>query len=512
VAPTPEPAAPVAPPVEASNPFAPPADDPGANPFLNPEPEAPDLPAPTPGIPPAPSIPPEPAPIEPPVAAPVPANSPNYGGASAPEPVETRPLSPPENEMPLGAPQIPFQNQSGGGPPAVEAEGSVPPAVETNPFMGEGGESAGVAPNAQPDSYREPNYSYEKPSLAKKLLKVASFALILLLAAGVALFFLMPEKLKAVFNRSEQPDESGLVSIPKNAGTQIDPVDLGPDVFDPSPTGSGGNPELSPEESAGRIPGLGSSMDPEEGQTEPVDVSTLLPDDESPFSKDGKVILDGPRSFLETYLSASNWSSLVPMSLGGKDLKSKMASYYKRHPYSPEKILSIDFHHSAKLPSSDYDFFLFQVSTGSNSSSFPMTVEETPSGLRTDWTTYVEFKDNLLKKFISKPVYKPKGQSDQFHVILRRAHYFDDDVKDKDKKWCFRVESPVPGTGFKFVFVPNYTSFGEEMNRVIGWRPSYFPIVELRWNKGDGGTPYIELVNIVKYNWRGHDPDGGEAP
>jgi hypothetical protein len=210
---------------------------------------------------------------------------------------------------------------------------------------------------------------------------------------------------------------------------------------------------------------------------------------------------------------APSWETLIKKSLKGADLRDQMAAYYKANPYSPEKVSEITFQHKQKLPDSDFQFYLFKVITDSNTGSFPMTVEETSTGFRTDWEAYVQFKDAHLETFLSNPKVGPdgKGEIKTFNVILRRAHDFTDDVPDSDKKWCYKIDAPVDELDGGFAFIPKFSTYGQELDAQLKWLLLYFPIVDVRWEvdaNHPGSEPYVRLMKIRQFNWRGHGEDG----
>ena len=226
-------------------------------------------------------------------------------------------------------------------------------------------------------------------------------------------------------------------------------------------------------------------------------------------------ILDQPRDFLAQYITSPEWTDLIPKSVGDESLEQDMAAYYEKYPYKPEDLVEMTFQHKQKLPDSDFEFYLFKVITESNKRSFPMTVEETGNGFRTDWLTYVQFKDMHLQKFLKNPDINTKssrGETQVFNVILRRAHDFTNEVPDSDNKWCYRIDAPVDANNGEelggYSFIPKHSKYGQEINSNLKWLLSYFPIVELRWEVDADypERPYVRLMKIRQFNWRGHDP------
>jgi hypothetical protein len=128
-------------------------------------------------------------------------------------------------------------------------------------------------------------------------------------------------------------------------------------------------------------------------------------------------------------------------------------------------------------------------------------VETTPEGWKVDWLTFTEFKDELLLKFLESPQSEPA----RFHVLMRRAHYFGDDVPALDKKSCFQVMPPMPGfTGD--VFAIKGTTVARDLDKFLGWDVSQAAaVVELQW-RTDEKYKWVELTNLIQLNWRNVEP------
>ena len=90
----------------------------------------------------------------------------------------------------------------------------------------------------------------------------------------------------------------------------------------------------------------------------------------------------------------------------------KMELYYNKHPL---KLVVTGTKHevSSPVPQSNRQFHIFQLTTPQHLSGFPVSVEETKHGCLVDWTSFVQFHDNLLGKFIR--IYQP--QPDTFHAM-----------------------------------------------------------------------------------------------
>jgi hypothetical protein len=192
-------------------------------------------------------------------------------------------------------------------------------------------------------------------------------------------------------------------------------------------------------------------------------------------------------------------------------MKPLMEEYYGANPDGPLHPSHIQMIRHDRAPETGPPHCVFQVSGGGLRQPLPLIVENTDRGWKVDWLTFTEFKDELLVKFLESPQPEPA----RFHVLMRRAHYFDDDVPALDKKTCFQVMPPMPGfTGD--VFALKGTPVARDLDKFMGWDVTQAAaVVELQWRNED---PYkwVELTNLVQLNWRNVEPGekakaGGDA-
>jgi hypothetical protein len=125
-------------------------------------------------------------------------------------------------------------------------------------------------------------------------------------------------------------------------------------------------------------------------------------------------------------------------------------------------------------------------------------VEVEGSEARVDWLTFVEFKDDLLRQFMANPGMPGKWR---FHVQLRRCHYFEDDVPNRDAKDCFEIAPPMPGTTQLYAFTDRASQLARELAKTITWdKKATFGVVELEW-RNEGGKHWAELTGVPQLNW-----------
>jgi hypothetical protein len=204
---------------------------------------------------------------------------------------------------------------------------------------------------------------------------------------------------------------------------------------------------------------------------------------------------------LQNFFHAKTWQERFPFVQAPKSMKPLMEAYYSANPDGPLYASHIQMLRFDKAPETGPPQCVFQVSGGGLKQPLPVMVETTDQGWKVDWLTFTEFKDELLLKFLESPQAEPA----RFHVLMRRAHYFGDDVPALDKKTCVQIMPPMPGfTGD--VFALKGTSVARDLDKFLGWDVSQAAaVVELQWRKEDN-YKWVELTNVVQLNWRNVEP------
>jgi hypothetical protein len=204
---------------------------------------------------------------------------------------------------------------------------------------------------------------------------------------------------------------------------------------------------------------------------------------------------------LQKFFHAKTWEERLPFVQAPKSMKPIMEDYYKTVSDGPLYPSHIRLLRHNKAPETGPPQCVFEVAGGGLKQPLPLMVETAEDGWKVDWLTFTEFKDDLLLKFLESPQTEPA----RFHVLMRRAHYFDDDVPSLDKKMCFQVMPPAPGfTGD--VFAIKGSPLSRELEKNIGWDVSQAAaVVELQWRK-DERYQWVEMTELVQLNWRNVEP------
>jgi hypothetical protein len=202
---------------------------------------------------------------------------------------------------------------------------------------------------------------------------------------------------------------------------------------------------------------------------------------------------------LKQFLAAPNWQERLKHTQLATSMESKVQLYYASNPDGPVEVDSIDyFRHDTKPEVGKHMqvIFVLKNRAWSYDDGFPVMVEQTPEGGKVDWLTFVEFKDDILNRYLSNYVAEPG----RFHVAIRRSHYFEDDVPNREDKDVFEIVPPM-GNCNGYVFVPKGSPLARSLNTTISWdKEMSFGVVQLQWRQ-EGQSRWIELTALPRLNW-----------
>lgn len=200
---------------------------------------------------------------------------------------------------------------------------------------------------------------------------------------------------------------------------------------------------------------------------------------------------------LKNFFLAKTWQERLVFTQPQDKVRPLMERYYAENQDGPIRVSSIELIRHDKSPEIGTPLCVFQVSGPDMLEPLPVMVESSPEGWKVDWLTLIEFKDRLLLRFLQKWQDEPA----RFHVMVRRTHYFDEDVPSLDKKHCFELMPPSPGYS-GYAFIPKGTPLAQNLDRTIGWEVANLAaIVELRWRKQDR-YQWVEITAVPQFNWR----------
>ena len=207
--------------------------------------------------------------------------------------------------------------------------------------------------------------------------------------------------------------------------------------------------------------------------------------------------LDAAHLTLEKFLKASNLNDRTRHILNSDKLLPQIIEYYKENPIPIEEAEIRSNTSNAALSSGDSYFRIFQVTTKQQKEPFPVYLENTESGWKVSWSSFIQFNENALGKFLKN--YQSEERA--FYTKLERAHFFGSGVPQIGSKICFKIQPPIQGDE-EFVFAARDSKIAKFSDKEFEWGEEYFPIVRLKWIKTEDGHQFIEITEIEQKTWR----------
>jgi hypothetical protein len=228
----------------------------------------------------------------------------------------------------------------------------------------------------------------------------------------------------------------------------------------------------------------------------PVDGGTAVGRDTPPEAASAEVA-EGKKA-VQSLVAARSATEVLPWIFDADTLDSAVRSYYAQHPLQPLTEAVIEHEYSGIIPATGGKAHIFNVLAASHPRGFPVSAEATPQGYRIDWQSYIQWRDGWLRRFLDSKSENPQT----LFVVLRRTHYFNDDVPKLDEKLAFKLTSAVPGDEGTVAFVDKNSAVGRSLADMYEWRTMYFPVVELQWVPSSKSGRYVRLNRIVRPTWR----------
>ncbi len=201
------------------------------------------------------------------------------------------------------------------------------------------------------------------------------------------------------------------------------------------------------------------------------------------------------RQTLERLMMARSANELAGLVHHPVEAMRQAIQYFPDGNLIPVPILEITLEAIEPTAKAPFKVRIFRVVTDRVPSGFPVAVEDTAEGPRIDFTAFVQCRDQLLDQFAKQPAAGPG----RFLVVLRRGHYFGEDLTqaELDRMICLEVASPNPSSAKYPVFVSRDTELGQLALRNFDWDKTYTPIVELAHS-----PRHMALNAIVEETWR----------
>ncbi len=305
-----------------------------------------------------------------------------------------------------------------------------------------------------------------------------------------------PESAKPAFDPTEPeprkampatPDEVAAATTNAPSSTFPTPSDL-PAVPAPPPSTAGGLVEVPPKAVIASL---------NNGTTAPSNTENLMPSSDKGLQIKASPEAQPAGEALRQFLMAGSLEERLKYTLAADEMQPLMERYYTHNSAGsiPVDLVGlVRFDPKPQVGAGAHAVFGVESKTWQYP--VPVMLEETSSGFKVDWLSFVEFKDRMLEKFFQGYQEGPA----RFHVGIKRYHHFDDGIPNSDDKHSFEV-TPAPPNPFKAsVFVDKDSNLGLELVDKIPWGTGVWAIVELQWMK-KGDREWVELAAVPQTNW-----------
>ena len=203
----------------------------------------------------------------------------------------------------------------------------------------------------------------------------------------------------------------------------------------------------------------------------------------------------GARELISRLIHATTPESVKPYILDVNRLEPTLEPYFSSGKALPVASHESHLERTDKSAATGRTVWLFRVTTDTVLRGFPVGVEDTADGLRTDWELFTQCRDGALQRF-ADDTSAPPGV---YYAALKRAHMFPDMLPGSDpaKFFAFAVSSPALGDLTVNAFIPKGSQLATRVDNLFKFNTSYAPVLELAHKDG-----HVEITGITRENWR----------
>lgn len=204
----------------------------------------------------------------------------------------------------------------------------------------------------------------------------------------------------------------------------------------------------------------------------------------------------GAEAALKAFLDAPDWATRSVYVLSPDKVKTVMEAYSREVPDGPTGYRSITVKQSEVDESTQSTIFIFMVTTERHPRGIPVAVKETPSGWLVDWLAFVEFRDDLFRKFADGPVDK----TGFFHLIVTLPPEKRAAETENEHFSSLLLQSPMSEKG-QLAFVRKGTPAYETLQTATSGGAVFTPVLEVRKSKTSDGQGYFEVMDVKANDW-----------
>lgn len=199
---------------------------------------------------------------------------------------------------------------------------------------------------------------------------------------------------------------------------------------------------------------------------------------------------------LRAFLDAPDWARRAAHVLDAARVRPLMEEYAAAHGEAATPYQSISLRNSQTDPDTGTTLFLFNVTTEKIPGGFPVAVHEATDGWQVDWETFIEFHDDLFKKFVTGPA----GKSARFHLFVSQPPPERAAATDNDFFSSYLLKPPMPDRG-ELAYVRKESDIHVRLESAFQKLTIATPVIEVAKRQTNDGKTYLEIVNIIAEDW-----------
>ena len=201
---------------------------------------------------------------------------------------------------------------------------------------------------------------------------------------------------------------------------------------------------------------------------------------------------------VKKFLASTKVGELLPLILNSEKLGPTVRKYYVSEAVPPTPFDNIVMDSGARVPETNTRAFLFRVRSPVRPQGFPVCTEETPQGFKIEWEAFVQCRDRTLATFWKTADAPPT----RLFVVLKRSHYFEEDVPNLEDYDCFSISSPNPDEDPVYSFAKKNSAFTQKFRTRLSWEANYFIVATFAHVKASNGSTHVEIEEIERFSWR----------
>jgi hypothetical protein len=199
---------------------------------------------------------------------------------------------------------------------------------------------------------------------------------------------------------------------------------------------------------------------------------------------------------LKAFFDAPDWTTRSSCVLNPAKVRTAMEIHSRIGPDGPISWKSLSLSNSHTDTVSGNTTFIFKAVTERHPTGIPVAIVETPSGWLVDWESFVEFHDDLFKRFVDGPA----DQTAQFHLIASQPPADRAARTENEHFVSFLLDPPLPERQ-QLAYVKKGSGAQIQLSEATASGSPFTPVLELARKTSPDGKNYLEILAVKADNW-----------